>query len=125
MNLPQPVYVRTARFRSGTRSKRVYDGVQEVIRLPELDLSCYRIASGGYYWVTLMGDQPTEEMLAEIDPLLAQGQPAAAPEEMVAWMILRRQERLREGNPWTEGHYRVPPELRPLLNLDEEDEEES
>lgn len=106
----EPVtYHRAARFREEWRAARTYRVLQETIRGAACDLSAYRLLIDQVSHVIAIGEPPEEALDQQIAEILADGQPAELPPEVVTLLRERREQAGRLG-PWVEGHVRpVPP----------------
>ncbi len=103
----EPVpYHRTARFADEPSAGRTYSTAQRAIFAgPPNDLSAYRFQLNRVYHVTVLGKPPPAELDEQLTKLLAAGEPATLPQDVLAALAERRSQMSRRGS-WTEGHYR-------------------
>jgi hypothetical protein len=103
----EPVpYLRAARFASDRLAGQVYFQVQEAIYSAEAnDLSAYRFQLNRISHVAVLGNPPPPDLDNQLSALLAAGEPATLPPEVVTALQERRAQAIRHG-PWTERHYR-------------------
>jgi hypothetical protein len=105
-NQPPGLYLQAARFRSERKAERAYFRAQEALyQAPECDLSAYRFLLERISHVAVLGTPPPEELDRTIRKILASGEPAALPEEVLTLLLQRRAEQIRLG-PWVERHHR-------------------
>jgi|SRR5579859_1215486 len=102
-------YHKTARFAGEGPAGRVYAQLQETIyTAPTCDLSVYRLQLNRIFHVTVLGETPSAALDRRITRLLARGEPAALPTEVLATLAARRQQATRLA-PWVERHERPDP----------------
>ena len=102
-----PPYYRAARFRNERPAGKAYGKAQALIYKARetIDLSCYRFHLNKVWHVTVLGDPPPEELEKKLTQILATGEPATLPSEVLEQLARRRAEAQQLG-PWVEGHYR-------------------
>jgi hypothetical protein len=106
---PPVPYHKTARFAGERPAGRVYDRLQTMIyTTPSCDLSVYRLQLNRIFHVTVLGEPPPVELDGRISRLLARGEPATLPDEVLAALAERRQQATRIA-PWVERHERPSP----------------
>jgi hypothetical protein len=106
--LQQPPYSKAARFAGEKPAAKAYFEAQEAIfNDTESELSAYRLMLNTIYHVAVLGEQPSQETDQALTQILAQGDPATLPPEVLAALNVRRIEMKRYG-AWVEGHYRHP-----------------
>ena len=100
-------YYRASRFPGERPAGQAYLAAQEALfRYPQpVDVSVYRFQLNRVYHVTVLGEPPPEELDQTLAALLATGEPAALPPEVVKLLVQRRRQATRHGS-WSEGHYR-------------------
>ena len=102
--IPEP-YCRAARFDRERDGLRAYTTAQELIFQTPCDLSAYRLQLSRIWHVAVVGEAPPEDIDRRIERILARGQVAELPEEVIK-LLLERSAQIRSQAPWTEGHYR-------------------
>jgi hypothetical protein len=110
--LPADPYFRAARFRSERAAGHVYFQAQELLFRTPCDLSAFRLQYSQLWHVAIVGEAPPEDLDRRIERVLAHGQPAELPDEVVR-LLQERGAQARQQGPWSEGHYRPG---RPLLD---------
>ena len=101
-----PSYLRAARFAGERPAGTVYFGLQDAIASgPPNDLSVYRMQVARVYHVAVHGEPPPAELDHQITTILAAGEPADLPAEVVQALAQRRRQAIRRSS-WTERHYR-------------------
>jgi hypothetical protein len=102
-----PPYWRSARFGDDEeRARRVYVEAQELIRTsPHNDLSLYRTHYAFAYWVLALGETPARRLDGQLQRLLAAGESASMPDDLLRLLYARRQRAIQLG-PWVERHIR-------------------
>ena len=103
----EPVpYHRTARFADEPSAGLAYGAAQRAIfDGPPNDLSAYRFQLNTIYHVTVLGEPPPADLDDQLTEILASGEPAILPAEVLAALAERRRQMSRRGF-WSEGHYR-------------------
>ena len=103
----EPVpYQRASRFADEPAAGRAYDAAQRAIFVgPPNDLSAYRFQLNTIYHVAVLGEPPPAALAAQLTEILASGEPATLPYDVLAALAERRRQLRRHGF-WTEGHYR-------------------
>ncbi len=106
----EPAYYRVARFPGERSAGRAYHRVQETLfDDPGSDLSVYRLLLTHRWYLAILGDQPRPDLQRRLDQILAQGEPASLPEQVLGELQRRRAQAIKLG-PWVERHARpVPP----------------
>lgn len=106
---PQPSLVPfliAAQFRSEPTSERAYFEAQNTIKRHQVnDLSVYRFQLRSVFHVAILGEIPPQPLEQRLRRILAAGDPAALPEDIVSLLLARRAEASQQG-PWVERHYR-------------------
>src|SRR5215208_6526169 len=97
----EPVpYHRTARFADEPSAGLAYGAVQETLfDGPPNDLSAYRFQLNQVYYVAVLGEPPPADLDEELARILAVGEPAALPAEVLAALGERRR-RMAGRAPW-------------------------
>lgn len=103
----EPVpYHRVARFGDEQVASRAYRHAQDaVFQGPPSDLSVYRFLLDQVSHVAVLGELPPTDLDAQLTAILAAGEPATLPHEVLSALAQRRQQLSRPGT-WLEGHYR-------------------
>ena len=102
---PAP-YHRTARFAGERPAGTTYAAAQQAIfDGPPNDLSAYRFQLNQVYHVAVLGEPPPAELDEQLTRILAAGEPAELPAEVLSALSERRRQ-MAERTPWSEGHYR-------------------
>jgi hypothetical protein len=102
-----PGYHQAARFPGEEPAGAAYFAAQEAVaaHAGDVDLSAYRFQLDRVYHVVVLGDPPPAELHDELRAILAAGDPAQLPEDVLKLLNARRAEATRAA-PWVEGHYR-------------------
>jgi hypothetical protein len=102
-----PRYHQVARFAGEEPAGIAYVVAQEAIfaHAGDVDLSAYCFLLHRVAHVLVLGDPPPTDLHDELRTILAGGEPAQLPEDILKLFNARRQEATRAG-PWVEGHYR-------------------
>jgi hypothetical protein len=111
----EPVlYYRAARFPSEKPAGRAYRAAQESVfaEREQTDLSVYRLALNRDWYVTVLGEPPPAALEAKLTGILARGEPATLPEDLLQVLAERRREATRLG-PWVERHAPPPRDSTP------------
>ena len=99
-------YHRTARFADAPSAGAVYGAAERAIFAgPPNDLSAYRFQLNRVYHVAVLGQPPPAELDEQLTAILASGEPAELPADVLHALSERRRQMSRRGG-WTEGHYR-------------------
>ena len=103
----EPVpYHRTARFAGEHPAGAAYGAAQRAIfDGPPNDLLPYRFQLNRSYHVAVLGQPLPVELNEQLRTILASGEPAQLPAEVLTALSERRRQMSRRGG-WTEGHYR-------------------
>ncbi len=103
----EPVsYHRTARFTGEQPAGTAYVAAQHAIFAgPSNDLSAYRFQLNHVFHVAVLGETPPAALDRQLTQILATGEPADLPPDILRALSERRQQAIRRG-PWSEGHYR-------------------
>lgn len=102
-----PPYWRAARFKGAKAARRSYRACERLIRGPDVDLSAFRFQLEQIYHVAVLGPTPPpEEIAKKVEELLAPGEPATLPAEILKMLMERRKQAMSPGTIWWEGHYR-------------------
>ena len=102
---PAP-YHRTGRFADEPSAGLAYTAAQDAIFSgPPNDLSAYRFQFNRVYHVAVLGEPPPADLDQQLAAILATGEPAQLPHEVLTALVERRRQMSRRGG-WTEGHYR-------------------
>jgi hypothetical protein len=102
---PDNPFVRAARYVADAEALAAYTQAQETIFGNDCDLSAYRIRYVNVPYVVVLGQVPPQEIGERLDGLLASGEPANLPQDILKTLSQRRAQAQRLG-PWVEGHYR-------------------
>ena len=104
----EPVpYHRSARFADEPSAGRAYIAAERTIfDGPPNDLSAYRVQLNRIYHVAVLGQAPPAELDEQLSAILASGEPAELPADILQALSDRRRQVTRRGGPWSEGHYR-------------------
>lgn len=102
-----PRYHQAARFASEALAETTYFAAQEVVfaHAGDVDLSAYRFQLNRVDHVVVLGNPPPTELHAQLRTVLATGEPAVLPEDVLKLLNARRTAATQVG-PWVEGHYR-------------------
>ena len=101
-------YLRAVRLANEQLAGQVYFQVQEAMYTGEPNnLSAYRFQLRGSWHVAVLGGVPPAPLGERIEAMLAAGEPATLPAEVVTTLANRRAQARQLGR-WVEGHY--PPE---------------
>ena len=95
-------YHRTARFADEMLARRVYAAVQDTLFATPCDVSAYRFLLNQEPHVAVLGEPPPDDLDERLQSLLAAGEPATLPPEVLAALGERRRQMSRRG-PWTEA----------------------
>jgi hypothetical protein len=102
-----PRYSRTARFAGEVPAGHAYVAIEDLLYRTheEPELSCYRFQLDAVYHVAVLGEPPPRALDRQIARILAHGEPAAVPEDVLKRLNRRRLEQ-RELGDWVERHHR-------------------
>jgi len=99
-------YVQSAQFDDADSAGHVYAALQQTIFDSDSELSCFRLQLNTTWHTVVLGEPPARELADKLEVLLASGEPATLPDEVLSYLLLRRAEAVASGSPWTERHYR-------------------
>ena len=100
-------YVRAARFSGEQPAGEVYQALQQTIFVNQCDLSVYRLNQLDHVWfVAIVGQPPVPELDGALREILATGEAASLPSNVIDTLLARRVEATHRG-PWVERHYRT------------------
>ncbi len=104
---PQQDYYQASRFaQEHHEALDTYEQLQALLLdSPDVDLSTYRFLFNQVSYVAILGQQPPDEIEAQVIGLLAAGETAAVPDNVLKVLRDRRAHLSRQA-PWVEGHYR-------------------
>ncbi len=104
---PEPIpYLRSARFADEPSAGTAYGAAERAIfEGPPNDLSAYRFQLNRIYHVAVLGESPPTDLDEQLTAILASGEPAELPSDVLSALSERRRQMSRRGG-WTEGHYR-------------------
>jgi hypothetical protein len=102
-----PRYHQAARFAREELAATTYFAAQEIVfaHAGDVDLSAYRFQLNRVDQVVVLGDPPLTDLHDQLRAVLAAGEPAVVPEEVLRLLNARRNVATKAG-PWVEGHYR-------------------
>lgn len=102
-----PRYHQAARFAGEEPAEAVYFAAQETLfaHAGDIDLSAYRVQLDRVDHVVVIGEPPPADLHDALRTILAAGEPAVVPEDVLRVLQARRTAATRVG-PWVEGHYR-------------------
>ncbi len=101
-----PPYHRSARFAGERPAGVVYAQIQDAILTGPLnDLSVFRLLLAQVYHVTVLGQTPPDELKQRLEAILAAGDPAELPQDILHALTERRRQSIRQGG-WVERHFR-------------------
>jgi hypothetical protein len=102
-----PRYHQTARFAEEALAETTYFAAQDVVfaHAGDVDLSAYRFQLNRIDHVAIVGDPPPADLHEALRSVLAAGEPAVVPEDVLRLLNARRSRPTKVG-PWVEGHYR-------------------
>jgi hypothetical protein len=98
-------YCRAARFPDEPASGKAYFQAQEAIRETSCDLSTYRFQLHQLWHVAVLGSPPPHDLAQRIEAILATGNAATLPTDIMDYLKARRAEVTQQGT-WVERHYR-------------------
>lgn len=99
----QAPYYQAARFRAERPAGRAYFRAQEAIFQAECELSTYRLQLNRIWHVAVVGEPPPEDLDELLRGILAAGEPATLPPDVLKLLHERGIQARRRGT-W-EGHY--------------------
>ena len=104
----EPVpYHRTARFADEPSAGTAYGAAQRALfEGPPNDLSAYRFQLNRIEHVAVLGQPPPAELDQQLTAILAAGESADLPADVLQALSDRRRQVTKHGGPWSEGHYR-------------------
>ncbi|GEM_PF-966528 len=95
-----------SKFQAEPVSRRAYFTAQSTIKKHwDNDLSVYRFQLSGVFHVAVLGLTPPVPLEQQLRLILATGDPATLPENIVALLFARKIQASQHG-PWIERHYR-------------------
>jgi hypothetical protein len=102
-----PRYHLAARFSVEALAEVTYFAAQVVVfaHAGDVDLSAYRFQLNRVDHVVIVGEPPPVDLHNELRSVLAAGEPAVVPEDVLRLLNARRTAATQVG-PWAEGHYR-------------------
>ncbi len=102
-----PRYHQAARFPGEEPAGIAYFAAQETVaaHAGDVDLSAYRFQLDRIFHVAVLGDPPPAALHDALRSILAAGEPAAVPEDVLRLLNTPRTAATQVG-PWVEGHYR-------------------
>jgi len=101
-----PPYLRAARFPGEQPAGQAYKQAQEAIYSgPRNDLSAYRLILNQVYHLAVLGQTPPAELQRKLEGILATGEPAELPPDVLKALADRRRQSLQHGQ-WVERHFR-------------------
>jgi len=99
-------FLLVARFRTPKRAQMIYMRVERTLYQGDpSDLSAYNVIFDGIPHVVVLGEDPPARLQEQLTHLLAAGQIADLPVDVVATLRRRREQEHGKGR-WAEGHYR-------------------
>jgi hypothetical protein len=103
----EPVpYYKVARFRGERPAGQAYAQAQAAIfRAEDCDLSAYRMQINRVWHVTVLGQSPPQELDERLTRILARGEPATLPDDVLRLLQERRAQAAKQGL-WVERHHR-------------------
>lgn len=102
-----PRYHQAARFGGEALAEVTYFAAQDIVfaHVGDIDLSAYRFQLNRVDHVVIVGDPPPADLHDQLRAVLAVGEPAVVPEDILRLLHARRATATKVG-PWVEGHYR-------------------
>jgi hypothetical protein len=102
-----PRYHQAVRFAVEDLAEATYFAAQDVVfaHAGDVDLSAYRFQLNRVDHVVVVGEPPPTELHDALQTILATGEPAILPEEVLRLLQARRSAATKVA-PWVEGHYR-------------------
>ncbi len=95
-----PPYHQSARFAGEQPAGTAYQQLQDAIfHDPHNDLSAYRLIVNQVWYVAVLGLTPPDPLRQHIDQLLATGEPADLPPDILQALAERRRQSIRRA-PW-------------------------
>ncbi len=102
---PHPEYYRAAHYVDEVGAGEAYLQAQEALFTTNFELSAYRFQLEQASYVAVLGSRPTAEFDQTLEVILAHGEPATLPADLLKMLNQRRIEARRHGQ-WVERHYR-------------------
>jgi hypothetical protein len=100
-----PAYHQAARYRNERPAGKAYTKAQELIyKRSDVDLSAYRLLVKKQWHVSVLGEMPPEEVDKRVRQILASGEPATLPEEILR-VLHHRRLLAKQVAPWVEAHH--------------------
>ena len=100
-----PEYWRAACYRDERSAGEAYIQVRQALFSTSFDLSVYRLQLDQVWHVAMLGDPPSAEFDQTLEALLAAGEPATLPADILITLNQRRIQARRLA-PWVESHFR-------------------
>ncbi len=102
-----PRYHQAARFPGEELAEVTYFAAQDIVfaHAGDVDLSAYRFQLNRVDHVVIVGEPPPPDLHDELRSVLAAGEPAVVPEDVLRLLNARRMAATKVA-PWVEGHYR-------------------
>jgi len=101
-----PPYHRSARFSGDEPAGHAYEQLQESLYSgPPNDLSAYRLIFNQIYYLSILGQKPPDELERQLEAILAAGEPAELPQDILKTLTERRRQSIKQGR-WVEKHFR-------------------
>jgi hypothetical protein len=102
-----PRYHQAASFEGEELAEVSYFAAQDIVfaYAGDVDLSAYRFQLNRVDHVVIVGESPSADLHDELRLVLAAGEPAVVPEDVLRLLNARRTTATQVG-PWVEGHYR-------------------
>lgn len=101
----RPSYSQTARFAGEQPAGRAYRQAQQAIFQTDCDLSTYRLQVNQVWHVAVLGEPPPKDLDEQLTGILAAGEPATLPPDVLKLLTQRRAEAAKLA-PWVQRHYR-------------------
>ncbi len=99
-------YQETRRYRDEPSSRQAYFALQEAIFTNrDNDLSTFRFSLNERWCVSVLGERPADELRQQIEEILAPGEPASLPRDVLEHLADRRSRANKQGS-WVERHFR-------------------
>jgi hypothetical protein len=102
---PEGPYYKAARYPDETAAGIIYRQAQEFLFTTPCDLSTFRLDLPTGWHVAVLGAAPAPALSQQVDRLLATGEPAVLPDDILT-MLYQRREQATKIAPWVEGHHR-------------------
>lgn len=105
------LYYQAARFTQEQQARAIYVTLQDTIYQEPCDLSAYRFLLEDIAHIAVLGSQPSAELDERLQAMLAVGEPASLPPDVLQILDARRKQAAQHGS-WVEGHYRPGKHIR-------------